>query len=507
MKKTIVKQSFIIMLIMIILGALMVPVRAVASNSGDNGKMVWIMDRDIGAFDIKGYANDVLKSTTFRDRGYNVELKVGDQQITDFYNMEPNEEKFGNISSGEYTDIGLKIKPSFVNNGNYIKIEYIVRNTTEENKTVSIATHSDCKIGGEDRAPLQYDNGTIIMSDGTSQFNIVTANAYGVVDTSTVWLGSYTSRYANMFENSTASVSGMDSGLAFSWKDRVIPANSSKTFSVLFGVGLANKAPILTVSSATEKIRRGIEGEVYNIVGTVTDYENSEGAKVYYSLDKGDPVECYTFTGAPGAFNINVSLNLTELSIGNHKMEFFVQDTDGAISQSVTKDLQIEEVKKNFEKDGVKFISEGGINTSNTFSVDTITKSEEDIKNIQNGLDNGKEVISIYDIYFKDEDNKVVDLGEGTYKIMIKLTEEFKNYENYKIGYLNSETGKIEEWFNTTIEGEYIVFTATHLAEYVVTGTPIKDETPKTGIEFNNGAMLAIGIISILSLGIIIREK
>lgn len=300
-------------------------------NQGDNGKM-WYQT-DIGsAFNIKGYVGSSLYLTTYGDYGYTTVLNDGGTYH--YINAVQNgvEAVYGNF--------GVKMKLEFVSSGYYVKVQYLVRNLTDQQQTFSLGTCSDTYIGSNDYAPLEIiDNSTLVMRDGsTAQFNIVGRNAYGVTDVSTFWIGHYSGQIANLFNNGPTSLSGTDSGLAYSWKDIVIAPGETKTMSVLFGVGPVNYAPIVALGTVPTEIKLS---EDLSLGGTVTDLENSTGTKLYYVLDEGQPVLFHTFADVPGAFSYTLDLPSTQSFLGAHKVTVFAEDSDGAISQSIVKDFSV----------------------------------------------------------------------------------------------------------------------------------------------------------------------
>ena len=96
---------------------------------------------------------------------------------------------------------------------------------------------------------------------------------------------------------------------------------------------------------------------------------------------------------------------------------------------------------------------------------------------------NNKTLVALYDISVVDENNSVVPMEDGTFTIRIKLTDEMLTYDALTAAYILD--GKIVETFNTTIDGEYVVFNTTHLSEYAILGenttTDEVIENPSTG--------------------------
>jgi voltage-gated potassium channel Kch len=300
-------------------------------NLEDNGKM-WYQMGIGNAFNIQGYVGSTLYRTTYGDAGYSVRLF----DETTYYNLT-------NVSNGvenTYGNLGLTMKLAFVSSGYYVKVQYIVRNLSDQTQTFSIGTCSDTMIGGNDYAPLEIvDNSTLVMRDGaTAQFNIVGRNAYGVTDVSTFWMGGYGSRFDNLLNDGPTSLVGVDSGLAYSWKDKVLLPGATTTLSVLFGVGPVNYAPEVSLDTTPSQVELS---DNMTLAGTVSDSENTTGTKLYYVLDSGEPVLFHTFTEAPGAFSYSLDLPETTDFLGEHKVIVFAEDTDGAISQSTERTFSV----------------------------------------------------------------------------------------------------------------------------------------------------------------------
>lgn len=81
-----------------------------------------------------------------------------------------------------------------------------------------------------------------------------------------------------------------------------------------------------------------------------------------------------------------------------------------------------------------------------------------------------KDLISFYDVSVFNG-KKEVSMKNGKYTIKIKIDDAIESYENYQIIYVNDD-GKIEEYIEGTIEGDYIVFQTTHLSQYGVIASP-----------------------------------
>lgn len=103
----------------------------------------------------------------------------------------------------------------------------------------------------------------------------------------------------------------------------------------------------------------------------------------------------------------------------------------------------------------------------------------------------------------------------GSIKLKIKLSEEMKKYNSFKLVYLDDENNfKVTDIVDFKIEGDYLVGTLPHLSAYALVGNsvPTKAETttvstnPKTGD--NIITVISIFIVaSIISLTIIKKRR
>lgn len=86
--------------------------------------------------------------------------------------------------------------------------------------------------------------------------------------------------------------------------------------------------------------------------------------------------------------------------------------------------------------------------------------------------------LTSYDISMYDENNIVVPLTSGSYKIRIPINA---NYDSYKVGYIKD--GKIQEELNATYINNYIEFTTTHLSEYAIYGINHKKPDENSNVD------------------------
>lgn len=123
----------------------------------------------------------------------------------------------------------------------FVRYSYYVWN--KGNSAVNgfnLAAVADVQIGDDDYADVTMGNEDgnkfVTMSDGEHEFRLY-YEGDGITKTSTIWTGRYGKREENMYVNNPANQSGIDSAIAFSWKNKTIAANSVEQFTVLLGCG------------------------------------------------------------------------------------------------------------------------------------------------------------------------------------------------------------------------------------------------------------------------------
>ncbi|MDD6878918.1 MAG: hypothetical protein PUD59_01655 [bacterium] len=119
-------------------------------------------------------------------------------------------------------------------------------------------------------------------------------------------------------------------------------------------------------------------------------------------------------------------------------------------------------------------------------------------KNVTEAYKNSKvakdvKLLAVYDISVLDENDEVIPIEDGSFKVSIAIGQEMQKYDVYKVVYI--EDGKIKETLDAKLVDGKIVFTTTHFSEYAVVGyNNVKVENPKT---LDNIALF----ISIASVG------
>ncbi len=144
-----------------------------------------------------------------------------------------------NHGYGIVNNVSLTTKLGVVEDGNYAQIEYVVTNNSNENRTVSIATHADIMINNNDRARIDNTPGEkgFVMTDGNYYYNVVLRGEKDITDVDAYWFGLYSQRTNNLWSNyHPQSLVNTDSGMVYSWQNRVLAPGETKSFIIKIGL-------------------------------------------------------------------------------------------------------------------------------------------------------------------------------------------------------------------------------------------------------------------------------
>ena len=152
--------------------------------------------------------------------------------------------------------------------------------------------------------------------------------------------------------------------------------------------------------------------------------------------------------------------------------------------------------------------------------IDYLTFSLEDLENagipkdmfdsmmemLVNAIKNYGTLLSVYEIEVRNDDG--YSIHEGPFNIKIKMTDEMKKYNTFKIIYVDADNNfATESPITLTMDGDYLVGTLDHLSTYALTGsnTSTSNNTnttnnPQTGD--NIYIWFGMLIISILGLSL-----
>lgn len=324
-------------------------------TESDNGKMKFYPQYN--DFDIKGYVNGTLQSTTFYDRGYETYLKVDNNE---------KEKLFVNDSGLEHVINGVTydISCSFVNDGRYVKVLYTLTNNNENDVAISLGTCADVQIAKNDRATIErFENSKglkLYDNESNIQFNFYGKSVAGTTDIDNLWIGKYPEHDDNAFNNNTTNkIEGEDSAFTYSWTNRTIEAGDTKKFSVIIGIGQVSNAPKMELDA--NQGRCFSQDEII-IRGKINDQDANSKATLYYVIDSGEENNLEQQSLPNNELNFNLDLTSKNLTLGNHIIELWAIDEQGNPSEIMEKEIYITNLKaptlnmsEDWSKEEVKF--------------------------------------------------------------------------------------------------------------------------------------------------------
>lgn len=118
-------------------------------------------------------------------------------------------------------------------------------------------------------------------------------------------------------------------------------------------------------------------------------------------------------------------------------------------------------------------------------------------------------LLSFYEILVENDDGFLIH--EGSFNIKIKMTDEMKEYDIFKIIYVDTEDNfATESPITLTQEGGYLVGTLEHLSTYALVGdnAPGENDSPQTGDNSNLGLWMILLVLSCCSMiALIVIDK
>lgn len=224
-----------------------------------------------------------------------------------------------------------------------------------------------------------------------------------------------------------------------------------------------------------------------NISITGGTFETINGGKtVVYSEDKTNFI-----TG--GRFNTNFDVNyLGENYIVNNLENYYVVE-ENKIIETNNKEVVFES-EESFSNKLNLVVTE----STNDVSSQVLEKFGNDakIKDLK--------LINLYEIQMFDGD-VVVPMENGKFTISIAIDESLRNYDNYKVIYIN-EDGVIAETINAKLVDGKVVFTTTHLSTYGIIGYNNVIGNPETSDNIIIYATVLIATVFAIG-GVVILKK
>lgn len=196
----------------------------------------------------------------------------------------------------------------------------------------------------------------------------------------------------------------------------------------------------------------------------------------------------------------------------NADMEWADNSVDTDLSVSLTKACTLligeepVELVNIMRDDNIILEAPKGINSVYLLKVESILDkvAKEEMEKIEEKTK--KPLLALYDINILDENNEIVKLTDGNYKIRIKIDELIKSYENFIVIYIDDENN-IEE-IDATTNDDYVEFTTSHLSKYGIIGTSkmIDTKSASTEVVTNPKTLdsIYLNVVAFISLGFII---
>ena len=298
----------------------------------------WVQDRDTNpqmrymisgtTVDVQGRHNNSWLKTTYSDQGYQV------------------------IKSENLGNATITAKPSFINEGRFVQLKYIVEATKGDVKGGRFAVYTDVQIGSSDKAPMECirnRKGQVIglkMSEegaNPAQFNLYFSQSGGVTNVNTYWYGKYSDArdtyYYTQIGDNVNSITGIDTGFAVSWQNINLKQGERKEFSILVGVGEAADPPEFGSSSIPPiKLNMALNATKDNLkINVEASVKDKPGVTDTLYYEEGGNRGTLGSVTANGSFQtINGQLDLTGKPDGTYTYKFWLGSSQGVMSETVT---------------------------------------------------------------------------------------------------------------------------------------------------------------------------
>lgn len=391
-------------------------------TDADNGKMKYY--KQWGYYDIQGYVNGKLQSTTFSDNGYYAKLKVDNNEEEDLYDS--------SYSKKEINGVKWDVECSFINNGKYVKTTYILTNTESTAKKISLGVYADVQIAGNDRATIErFDNSKglrLYDTETNIQFSFYGKSVAGTTNIDNLWIGNYPEHRENYFNNNTTQkIEGKDSAFTFSWINRTLAPGVTNRYSTIIGMGEVSNAPVIELDAN--------QGNCFSqdnviIKGTMSDADKNSKVSLNYIIDDGEEKKLEEQAIVNNKVDFALNLNSLKLSVGKHKIKLWALDESGNPSEITEKEIIITNLKaptlnlnEEWTKEPVKF------------KITDTVNDKKDVQKYQYKIDNGQ---------WKDlalETETVALENTGTAVVTVRAVG--KNAEEYSSSV--SKTAKIDK--------------------------------------------------------------
>lgn len=430
-------KTFLILLFII---GILIPASSYAITKMDNNKMqvtpvtghnfegLWLRGFDITGqiTNDKGIKEQI--SSTHNNLGFHVFLNVNGRhgQMNGFYKF--GKEKMKEMHYSEVTNdtvqnidgIDLLVETKYINNGNQIQINYILKNTTDYKARFSLGTSADVEIDGDDKSVIEkINNGEMLKlwtnngkTKKTVQFVFYGKNAKGVTNIDNLWIGTWSDYYLRNIFNTNPTINKIencDSAFTFSWVNRTINPQEEQVYSVILEVG-ENNLPNVKMENNTKLY---YSNAVLN--GTVNDKDLKDIITIHYTVDEKEyTLPKISTTGI--VKNFSIDLTKLNLAIGRlHTLKVWATDSTNCKGNVEESNFVITALKNPL----LTLSEENWTKNDVVFKINDTENLEQYIKKYQYRINN-EEWIDIA----KDIEKEINKNGENKIDIRIIGTEQ-----------------------------------------------------------------------------------
>lgn len=266
--------------------------------------------------------------------GYEIMLRTEDSHNSYWYGQSSyaNGDRFDDWYRDEFEGIklsNLAIVPVQIKGDKFLQINISIKNTNSYAKEISLATCSDIQVADDDNATTFFNGNGFTMTNmycetsskyhggtiPTATLNVYAKDVPGyVTDADAVYIGHFVYRKEHVWLNNvlgdkatnynkykhggTSGEGELDSGFSIAWKNRIIAAGQTQTYSYIIGIGKYNSNNKITFNTNGGELKTpgtSINNPSGNYSNKVTV---TYGTDTYSSMSNDIPERAgYTFEG------------------------------------------------------------------------------------------------------------------------------------------------------------------------------------------------------------------
>lgn len=189
------------------------------------------------------------------------------------------------------------------------------------------------------------------------------------------------------------------------------------------------------------------------------------------------------------------SIKSKSVSLGSEK--YTVSSDDVVVTFSDVSGQTFEGVIIDFLTADKDFLVENGV---------SLDEFEIGMKKINEVLKDDGSLLAVYGIEIKNTNG--FDKKEGSFDIKIKMTDEMKKFNSFKLVYIDEQNNfsKGEEVL-LTVDGDYLVGTLPHLSVYALVGSVKENSIVKTNPKTGDNMAVYVGVLALCSAGVVVLKK